>query len=39
LFTDDFVYDLEAIGLGSLKGADALDEVGRSGTTIRSAIT
>jgi len=30
LFTDDFVYDVEALGFGSLKGADALTEASRA---------
>ncbi len=30
LFTDDFVYDVEALGFGSLEGADALTEASRA---------
>jgi hypothetical protein len=30
LFTDDFVYDVEALGFGSLRGADALTEASRA---------
>jgi hypothetical protein len=29
LFTDDFVYDVEALGFGSLEGADALIEASK----------
>ncbi len=30
LFTEDFVYDVEALGFGSLTGADALTEAARA---------
>jgi hypothetical protein len=30
LFTEDFVYDVEALGFGSLKGIDALTEASRA---------
>jgi hypothetical protein len=30
LFTDDFVYDVAALGFGSLEGADALTEASRA---------
>jgi len=38
LFTDDFVYDVEALGFGLLGGVDALTEASRAlGDEIRSA--
>jgi 3-phenylpropionate/cinnamic acid dioxygenase small subunit len=30
LFTDDFVYDVEALGFGSLEGAQAFEEASRA---------